>query len=398
MSTRAPERGAPAVDRPGGLDRRQVHAVAACYFVASFAALGLPPYLTAILPSLGDREGRWAGLLYIVPTVFSALGAPFWGRLADRFGRKRLLLRAQLGLTLSFLLAGAADSLAAFTVALVLQGFLGGTFAATNGYLGAALRGSELSRALTLMQGSARASLVAAPILVGALSPWVSPHRQYLLMAVLPLAAAALLAFLPEPGRPHGSTARTGGGRPAPAGPLRLLYLFEFAFVFATIVSFPYLIALVEQRLPGVSGTVSGVLFALPHLVYLLSAGRVHRMFHHRPRSGLFAAFVLVGLGLAGHGAAHSLPGLALARAVLGVGLTLGLVCLSVLAAAAAEGRAPGRMFGTLELVSKGGAVAAGAAAALVNGAFGPTAPVLAGTAAAALAATLVLLTRWSPR
>ncbi|WP_081952267.1 MFS transporter [Kitasatospora phosalacinea] len=399
MSTGALERGARAVERPGGgLDRRQVHGVAACYFVASFAALGLPPYLTEILPALGDRDGHWAGLLYVVPTVFSALGAPLWGRLADRFGRKRLLLRAQLGLTVSFLLAGAADSLPAFTAALVLQGFLGGTFAATNGYLGAALRGPDLSRALTLMQGSARASLVAAPILVGALSPWLPPHRQYLLMAVLPLAAAVLLAFLPEPEQParaEASGERTG---PAPARLLRLLYAFEFAFVFATIVSFPYLVALVEQRLPGVSGTVAGVLFALPHLVYLLTAGRVHHLFHQRPRSGLFASFALVGLGLAGHGAAHTLPALVLARTVLGAGLTLGLVCLSVLAAAAAEGRAPGRMFGTLELVSKGGAVAAGAVAAVVNGAFGPTAPVLAGTAAAALAAALVLLTRWSPR
>ncbi|KDN81110.1 MFS transporter [Kitasatospora cheerisanensis] len=399
MSTGALERDSATAERPAGLDRRQVHAVAACYFVASFAALGLPPYLTGILPTLGDREGRWAGLLYIVPTVFGALGAPFWGRLADRFGRKRLLLRAQLGLTVSFLLAGAADSLPAFAAALVLQGFLGGTFAATNGYLGAALRGSELSRALTLMQGSARASLVAAPILVGALSPWIAPHRQYLLMAALPLAAAGLLALLPEPRRPAAAPAAAGGAQAAaPTRPLRLLYLFEFAFVFATVISFPYLIALVEQRLPGVSGTVSGLLFALPHLVYLLTAGRVHRHFRHRPRTGLFAAFALVGLGLAGHGAAHSLPAFAVTRTVLGAGLTLGLVCLSVLAAAAAEGRAPGRMFGTLELVSKGGAVAAGGAAALVNGGYGPAAPVLAGTGAAVLAALLVLLIRWSPR
>lgn len=202
----APHSGS-GTSRPGSLGRRQVHAVAACYFVASFAALGLPPYLTAILPALGDPQGRWAGVLYIVPTVFSALGAPFWGRLADRFGRKRLLLRAQLGLTVSFLLAGAAGSLPAFTLALVLQGFLGGTFASTNGYLAAALEGPRLSRALTLMQGSARAALVAAPILVGALSPWIDPHRQYLLMAVLPLAAAALLSLLPEPARP----ARAGG-------------------------------------------------------------------------------------------------------------------------------------------------------------------------------------------
>ncbi|MBD0690568.1 transporter [Streptomyces sp. CBMA123] len=381
-----------------GLDRRQVHAVAACYFVASFAALGLPPYLTEILPSLGDHSGHWAGLLYIVPTVFTALGAPLWGRLADRFGQKRLLLRAQLGLAVSFLLAGAADSLPAFTIALVLQGFLGGTFSATNGYLAAALDGSQLSKALTLMQGSARAALVAAPILVGTLSPWIDPHRQYLVMAVLPLTAAVLLNSLPEPIRP--TVARAGGDSvPAdPRGSLKLLYTFEFAFVFATIISFPYLITLVQQRLPGVNATVAGLLFALPHLVYLIGAGRVHSAVEAHPRSGLALGFALVAVGLAGHAPAHSLLTFALTRAVLGLGMTFGLVCLAVLAADAARGRAPGRMFGTRETVSKCGAVAAGLAAALANGSSGPAAPVVTGTVAALAAALLALLTRRSPR
>ncbi|WP_030056346.1 MULTISPECIES: MFS transporter [Streptomyces] len=401
-----PQQTQPPATHADGLGRRQVHAVAACYFVASFAALGLPPYLTAILPALGDPQARWAGVLYIVPTVFSALGAPLWGRLADRFGRKRLLLRAQLGLTVSFLLAGAADSLPAFTLALVLQGFLGGTFAATNGYLAAALDGPRLSRALTLMQGSARAALVAAPVLVGALSPWIDPHRQYLVMAVLPLAAAVFLSLLPEPERAEapGATAGRAPGKAATT-PLLPLYAFEFVFVFATVISFPYLIALAQQRLPGVDGTTTGVLFALPHLVYLVLAARTHTAFHARPHTGIALGFGFVALGLAGHAVAYSLPVFIAVRLLLGAGLTLGLVCLAVLAAGAAQGRPPGRMFGTLELVSKGGAVAAGAVAALANGRFGAAAPVVAGTAAALLAAVAAtaltlpsLRQRWSRR
>ncbi|MFJ9604981.1 MFS transporter [Kitasatospora sp. NPDC101176] len=400
-----PQRTGGRTTAADGIGRRQVHAVAACYFVASFAALGLPPYLTTILPTLGDPQARWAGVLYVVPTVFSALGAPLWGRLADRFGRKRLLLRAQLGLTVSFLLAGAADSLPAFTAALVLQGFLGGTFAATNGYLAAALDGSRLSRALTLMQGSARAALVTAPILVGALSPWIDPHRQYLVMAVLPLAAAVFLALLPEPARPATGADPAEPAGPAASTPLLPLYAFEFAFVFATVISFPYLIALAEQRLPGVSGTTTGVLFAVPHLCYLVFAARTHTAFHTRPHTGIALGFGLVALGLAGHAVAYSLPVFVAVRLLLGAGLTLGLVSLSVLAAGAARGRQPGRMFGTLELVSKGGAVAAGAVAALANGRYGAAAPVVAGTAAALLAAVAAtaltlpsLRQRWSRR
>jgi MFS family permease len=383
--------------------RRQVHAVAACYFVASFAALGLPPYFTQILPELGDRGARWAGVLYVVPTVFSALAAPLWGRLADRFGRKRLLLRAQLGLALSFLLAGWADSLTMFTAALVLQGILGGTFAASNGYLGAALEGPRLSKALTLMQGSARAALVFAPIVVGTLSPWMSPHRQYALLALLPLAAALLLAALPEPG--EGATAeQKEQAEPvdvAPVAALRRLYALEFAFVFSTVISFPYLISLVEERLPDASAALSGLLFALPHLCYLVSAMAVHRAIRARPRHGIALGFALIALGLAGHGVADTLPTLIAVRLLLGAGLTVGMVGLSVLAADCARGRAPGGMFGSLEFFSKAGAVAAGVTAAVGSARFGPAAPVLIGGGIAALTVFAILLpphprTRWS--
>jgi predicted MFS family arabinose efflux permease len=388
--------------RGSAFGRGQVHAVAGCYFVASFAALGLPPYLTEILPELGDRGARWAGVLYVVPTVFGALGAPLWGRLADRFGRKRLLLRAQLGLAVSFVLAGWADSLATFTTALVLQGILGGTFAASNGYLGAALEGPALSRALTLMQGSARAALVAAPIVVGSLSGWLSPHRQYALLAVLPLTAALLLAALPEPtrGEEPRQGAETAVADVPPVVSLKALFTLEFAFVFSTVISFPYLIELVDDRLPGTSPALSGVLFALPHLCYLVSALAVHSAFRDRPRAGLVLGFVCIALGLAGHGIAGSLATLIAVRLLLGAGLTLGLVCLSVLAADCAKGRAPGGLFGSLEFFSKAGAVVAGITAAAGSARFGPAAPVLIGGGAAAVTALLVptlhLRTRWS--
>ncbi|MFE9446769.1 MFS transporter [Streptomyces sp. NPDC006739] len=388
--------------------RPQVYAVAGCYFVASFAALGLPPYLTQILPEFGDRGARWAGVLYVVPTVFGALGAPLWGRLADRFGRKRLLLRAQLGLAVAFLLAGWADSLATFTLALVIQGILGGTFAASNGYLGAALEGPALSRALTLMQGSARAALVVAPIVVGALSGWLSPHRQYALLAVLPLTAALLLAALPEPDpepdpdqrtwEEHTPTATDPAPAAPPLVPLTTLYALECAFVFSTVISFPYLIALVDDRLPGTSPTLSGVLFALPHLCYLVTALPVHSAVRDRPRAGVALGFACIALGLAGHAVAADLPVLIAVRLLLGAGLTFGLVSLSVLAADCARGRAPGGLFGSLEFFSKAGAVAAGLAAAVGSARFGPAAPVLTGGAAAAVTVLAILLPTPHPR
>lgn len=380
------------------VDRRHVHAIAGCYFVASFAALGLPPYLTQILPELGDPTARWAGLLYVVPTVFSALGGPLWGRLADRFGHKPLLLRAQLGLTAAFLLAGLADSLPLFVVALVLQGILGGTYAASTGFLGAALDGAAMSRALTLMQVAARASLVAAPIVVGALTPWVSPHRQYLVLAVLPFAAALTLVLLPAPQRaaapPRPTTA---ADVPDPGHPWGL-YLLELAFVFVTVISFPYLVSLVEATVPGTSTAVSGLLFALPHLCFLLAAVPLHDLLTRRPQLSVSAGFALVSLGLAGHLGADSLSDLVVVRICFGAGLTLGLVGLAAIAAETARGRPPGRMFGWVELFSKAGAVASGVVATLTNALGGPDGPMATGAAVAAAAALLLLVLRMPSR
>ena len=106
-------------------ERRAALVVIVCHFVASFAALGLPPFFTDLLPGLGDPGARWAGVLYVVPTACVAISAPLWGRLADRYGRKRLLLRAQLGLAVSFWLASQAQTVAQFAAVLVLQGLLG---------------------------------------------------------------------------------------------------------------------------------------------------------------------------------------------------------------------------------------------------------------------------------
>jgi predicted MFS family arabinose efflux permease len=373
---------------PEHTDRR-VYTVVSCYFVASFAALGLPPYFTDMLPELGDPTARWAGLLYVVPTVFAGLGAPLWGRLGDRFGRKRMLLRAQLGLALTFLLAGWADSLPVFTAALVLQGVLGGTFAASNGYLGAALRGPALARALTVLQGSARAALVFAPIVVGLLSHWLSPHRQYLVLALLPLSAALVMAALPEP-PPHRAAADSAGGTADP-GPLRALFALEFTFVFATVISFPYLVELVGVRLPGIAPVLAGVLFALPHLVYLVLAMAVQRRMQTDPMRPIVLGFACLAVGLAAHTVVWSLTGFVLARLVLGVGLTLCLVGCNMLASECARGRAPGGMFGSLEFFSKAGAVAAGVAATVATLRFGPAAPTLIGGVAALAALTVAL-------
>lgn len=380
------------------LARRDIHIVVSAQFAASCAALGLPPFLPKILGQLGDTEARWAGVVYIVPTLATALSVPWWGRLADRYGCRLMLVRAQLGLAVAFWLAGQADSPLTLALALALQGVLGGTFAASGAYLAAGLSTRDLAAALTLAHAGARLALAGGPALVGLLAAHMNPQRLYGYAALLPLAAALLTLLLPEP---HGARP-LDQDRPnrGPIVSLGVLCAAQAAFVFATVVTYPYFLSVVTTVRPGASTAEVGLLFAVPHIVALLLPRLALRVLRDRPVAGLGGGLALVAVGSAAHPVAagsHSPAVLLAGQLVLGAGLTAGLVALNLLAASLAGTRRPGRLFGSIEAWVKTGAVCAGVTASVAASMLGPAAPAGAGALVASVTATALLgRLRWA--
>ncbi|MRV74391.1 MFS transporter [Duganella sp. FT92W] len=385
---------APAAVRPG--QARVVGAVMACHFVAAFAALGMPPFFSLILSRSLHSDAAWlAGWLYIVPTFFTALSSPWWGRLADRYGKKRLLLRAQFGLAASFALAGVAQDTATFALALVLQGLLGGTFSASNAYLATVVQGPALMRSLTWMQWSARAALFAAPAALGVALPLVAaPLALYRWLALLPLAAALCIWWMPEFGNPQAGARAAGAvaaqaAPSAPAASARQLYALQWLFVFATVLTFPYCVPWLHEA-AGASVAQASLLFGLPHLVYLACAIPLTRWLGRaRLLATLGAAFALLAVALPAQAwsAAHGWPALAAWRVAMGLGMTAAYLALHGLIAAMVNGGNAGRTFGWFESSSKWGAVAAGLGAGVLVQAAGMRAPFIAGGVAMLAAA-----------
>jgi MFS family permease len=397
-----------AVDAGGPRPQLVIGSVMLCHFVAAFAALGMPPFFALILEgALHSSQPFLAGWLYVVPTFFTALSSPWWGRLADRYGKKRLLLRAQLGLAASFLLASFAPSVEWFVAALVLQGLLGGTFSASNAYLATVVSGAALMRSLTLMQWSARAALVVAPLGLGWLLMQAgSPLVLYRWLATLPLLAALGIWLLPASGdaaskgakAAKAATAGAAGSAPVAATP-RQVYLLQWLFVFATVATMPYFVSYVHAGAAPLTAAASGagvhaagsampaiagLLFGLPHLVYLLCAVPLSRWLG---RSHLLAtmagACLLLALALGGQawsgGAQWQLLGAW--RLLMGFGMTLAYLALHGLIASLVQHDNAGHTFGWFESSSKWGAVAAGLAAGLLVQQAGLRAPFIVGAA-----------------
>lgn len=373
---------------------RIVAATLAGHFAAAFAALGMPPFYERILrEALGSDAAYLAGWFFVIPTLLAALSNPWWGALADRCGKKQLLLRAHLGLAISFWLTSLVGNAWQFGAALALQGILGGTFAASNAYLATVVSGHRLTRLLTLMQGSARAALFAGPALMGVLAHGAQPLVLYRYLAVLPLMAALLVWRLPAGGRQESAPsavstthleAGPGGGECIPASHL---YGLQFAFIFGTVITFPYFVPYAERTLTGLPDAVPGLLFGLPHLAYLLFAWPLSRWLgRQRLLMTLAVSQALLVVTLLGQAWSRDLAGMIGWRMAMGMAMTACYISLHGLVAAITHADNAGRRFGSLEGSTKWGAVTAGLIAGAAAARYGLQAPFLIGAAALVLA------------
>src|SRR5204863_7634266 len=77
----------------------------------------------------------WSGALVTSTGVSLAIFSPIWGALADRYGRKVMVLRALLVGGLIIALMGLVQNVGQFLVLRILQGMFTGTIAAATALL-----------------------------------------------------------------------------------------------------------------------------------------------------------------------------------------------------------------------------------------------------------------------
>ncbi|MFD2264843.1 MFS transporter [Lacibacterium aquatile] len=214
------------------------------------AAAFLDLYPTqALLPDLaaafqaGPAE---VAMTVTVGTAAVALMAPITGALADRFGRKRLIVGACLALVLPTLMTALSGSLAELLLWRFLQGLLlPAIFAVTVAYVGEEYEPGEISRASGLyiagtIMGGFLGRFVAALVAEGYGWRWGLGS-----LAILNLACGlALWAYLPPARsfRPADSLGSVVGamGRHLRRPPLVATFALGFGVLFSLVALFTY--------------------------------------------------------------------------------------------------------------------------------------------------------------
>ena len=260
-----------------------------CFFTG-LAISQIIPFLPLYIEQLGikgaDALSLWSGLTFSVTFIVSAAVAPWRGRLADRKGRKLMLLRAAFGM-------GAVILLQAFVTQawqlLLLRALMG----LTSGYIpnAMALVAAQVPRersgwALSCVATGQIGGVILGPMLGGLLADWVGLRMVFIITAVLLMISFLVTLFLiKETGYTPVSKKDKLSGRElfrSLENPKLMVCLFFTTMVIQMCNGSvnPILTLFVHELAPSAENIafLSGFIAALPGISALLSAPRLGRL------------------------------------------------------------------------------------------------------------------------
>ena len=156
------------------------------------------PFMALFVEELGvkgDLVKLYAGLAVSISALASALFAPVWGRLADRYGRKPMMIRASLVMT--FTMGGLAFVTDVYGLLFLrlLNGMFAGYVPNANALIASQAPKNESGSALgTLATGVIAGSLI-GPLMGGMLAEFLGIRNVFLLVGTLLLLVMLLTTF-----------------------------------------------------------------------------------------------------------------------------------------------------------------------------------------------------------
>jgi MFS family permease len=159
------------------------------------------PFLTLYLQfelGLSDsREiGLWAGVIFAGNFVTSFIFQPIWGKLADRYGRKMMLLRSGFGMAVVMVLMGFATSPWHLLFLRMLNGTISGFNPASIALISATTPKERMGFAMGSIQSGAIAGTILGPLIGGLLADAVGYRPIFYLTGSLLFVASLLALFV----------------------------------------------------------------------------------------------------------------------------------------------------------------------------------------------------------
>jgi len=257
-------------------------------FTTIVAMTLLLPFLPLYVEQLGVSDhaaiAEWSGAAYGATFFTAALCAPMWGRLADLYGRKLMLIRASLGMAVAMSLIGMAQNVWQLVALRLLAGLLGGYASGSVVLVATQTPKSRSGWALGMLSSGVMAGSLAGPLIGGFLPPLIGIRSTFLAAGgVIFITFLATTFLIKEERRAPGArkSRPRGGWAAVPVkGPLIAMMATGLLLMLANMSIEPIITVYVAQlvRDPSQVTKVAGVVMAAAALGSILSASRLGKL------------------------------------------------------------------------------------------------------------------------
>ena len=189
--------------------KRTVYISLVCVFCTAFGVSQLAPILPLYFHDLGvqtpEAMSLWSGLATGATYIIVCLAAPFWGRVADKKGRKITLIRSSFGMALCNILIAFQTTPEGVVLIRLVQGLVSGFYSASITLIASESPIERTGWALGLLASANLAGSLIGPLLGGYIADTVGIRNDFIIVGAL-MGLAGVLAtifihenYIPQP-------------------------------------------------------------------------------------------------------------------------------------------------------------------------------------------------------
>lgn len=179
--------------------KRNLFVLSIAVFIAGIAFSEVMPFLSLYIDTLGHFNHQqlnfWSGFIFSGVYFVSAIISPWWGKLADKKGRKLMILRASLGMALVLGAMGLVTNVWQLFFLRMLQGVFAGFVSNSNALIATETPKQNSGQALGTMTSAFTAGNLLGPFVGGALASIFSYRITFFITGFLLLIAFLLSLF-----------------------------------------------------------------------------------------------------------------------------------------------------------------------------------------------------------
>ena len=183
--------------------KRTVYISLVCVFCTAFGVSQLAPILPLYFHDLGvqspEAMSLWSGLATGATYIIVCLAAPFWGRVADKKGRKITLIRSSFGMALCNILIAFQTTPEGVVLIRLVQGLVSGFYSASITLIASESPIERTGWALGLLASANLAGSLIGPLLGGYIADTVGIRNDFIIVgALMGLAGVLATIFIHE--------------------------------------------------------------------------------------------------------------------------------------------------------------------------------------------------------